>query len=165
MTDERPPRRPLPPMRDDEIVEIPPTGVSGRYDPPRPREPFTRLVQTPAETTREVLALQRKMALQLDGFGQLVNRRFELFHEELALQGAKLTELITLVKTDHAPRLEKVEKTAAEKAKAAGAIAARYGAWGSLALFVGGAALRALAKIYPEYGSLIESIVSGLGVP
>jgi hypothetical protein len=175
VTDEprKPPRFPLPP-RDEDVVEIPPTLRTGR--PPAPREPFRNLAQEQKaeerKTIGEVLTIQRKMSLQLDGFGQVINRRFELFHQELALQSADgaatrqtVEKLHALVTGDHGPRLEAVEqKTSAQKAKAAAVITARFGAWGSLALLAGGFALRALAKLYPQYGELIEGLTGLVGL-
>lgn len=136
MTDEhgrrRPPLRPSSPG-DDEVVEIPPL-------PPRQREPFNKLVQTPAETVREVLAVQRKMALQLDGFGQLMNTRFDIFHRELAM----LREVVT---ADHAPRIEKVEKTLGQKVARGGGVV------GIILL-----AAPLLADALPKYRWLFEAI-------
>jgi len=142
MTDERKPpprfRRPSE-LRDDEVVEIPPAGIAGREWPPRP-EPFQKLAQTPAELVREVRDTQRKMALQLDGFGQAMNRRFDLFHEELAMLRQTVTE-------SHAPRLEKVEATLGQKAAKGGSIAA---------LILVAAPL--LAEALPKYASVFETI-------
>jgi hypothetical protein len=150
MTEERKPpprfRRPSE-LSDDEVVEIPPTGISGRYLPPRQTEPFNKLVQTPAETVREVLAVQRKMALQLDGFGQAMNRRFDIFHEELALQRADTAAVRAIVETNHAPRLEKVEATMGQKVAKGGGI---------LGIIV--LALPLLADALPKYRWLFEAI-------
>lgn len=152
MTDERrpPPRRPVD-LKDDEVVEIPPLGSSARLSP---REPFSRLVKTPGETMSEVLAVQRKMALQLDGFGQGMNRRFDLFHEELALQRAEMSDaraavdrLHTLVMADHAPRIDKVEETLGHKTARRGGIAA-------IVLVVA----PMLAEAIPKYATLFEAI-------
>lgn len=156
MADERrpPPRFPRPSASsDDEVVEIPPTERV-----PRQREPFNKLVQTPAETVREVLSVQRKMALQMDGFGQMVNRRFDLFHEELALEragreetNARLDTLITLVKGNHAPRLEKVESTLGRKMAKGGGIV------GILIV-----ALPLLSDVLPKWKGLFDSILGAL---
>jgi hypothetical protein len=147
MTDERKPpprfRRPSE-LSDDEIVEIPPAGVSGRYLPPRPNEPFQKLAQTPAELVREVRDTQRKMALQLDGFGQAMNRRFDIFHEELAMLRQTVTE-------SHAPRLEKVEATLGQKAAKGGGIVA-------IVLL----AAPMLADAVPKYRWLFEAIAGAL---
>jgi len=136
MTDERKPpprfRRPSE-LLDDEVVEIPPA-------PPRPQEPFSRLVPTQAEQLREVLATQRKMALQLDGFGQAMNRRFDIFHEELAM-------LRSTVMESHAPRIEKVETTLGQKAARGGGIAA---------LILVAAPM--LAEALPKYAAVFETI-------
>ncbi len=181
MTDEGkrkpPPRFPLPP-RDEDIVEIPPTHRGAKLPP---HEPFRKLAPSLGDigiTLGEVLAVQRKQALQLDGFGQAMNRRFDLFHEELALQRADgqatrdtVAAVYAVVTGDHAPRLdhievkvEEVERTTSQKAKAAAMITARFGAWGSLALLAGGFALRALAKLYPQYGELIEGLTGLVGL-
>lgn len=148
MTEERKPpprfRRPSE-LRDDEVVEVPPAPDTERSFPrARPPEPFNKLVQTPAETVREVLAVQRKMALQLDGFGQAMNRRFNIFHEELAMLRTTVTE-------NHAPRLEKVEATMGQKVAKGG------GVLGILLL-----AGPLLADALPKYRSLIESILGAL---
>lgn len=163
MTDGKPPRRP-PPRRDgdDELVELP-------VRPIAPREPFAKLAKTQTETIADILALQRKMSLQMDGFGQLVNARFDIFHRELAM-------LRATVVGDHEPRIGQSEKAIAEtkqevakltpqqKAKVAAVITAKVGGWGTIALVVGGAALRALGKLYPEYGELIDGIISWVGL-
>jgi hypothetical protein len=143
MSDERkPPRRPRE-LLDDEVVE-----VSGPGRPPRPaREPFAKLVQTPAETVREVLAVQRKMSLQLDGFGQLINRRFDLFHEELALQRADIATIREIVTGNHAPRIDKVEATLGQKVAKRGSVVA-------LVLVVA----PLVAEALPKYRSVIETI-------
>lgn len=173
MTDDKrrpPPRFPRLPADDDEIVEVPPTERVPRTPSLRPREPFQKLVTTPSETIADILALVRKQALQLDGFGQLINRRFELFHQELALMRADISELHALVTTNHGPRLDgvesKVEKlTPKQKAKLAGVITAKLGAYGTGALFFGGLALRALGRVYPDYAELIDGILESVGVP
>lgn len=136
MTDERPPRpprRPLPSLRDDEVVEVdetPPIPLGGRYVPP----------QTPADMMREMRDTQRKMALQLDGFGQAMNRRFDIFHEELAM-------LRSTVTADHAPRIGKVEATLGQKAARGGGIVAAVLLVAPL-----------LAEALPKYRSVIEAI-------
>jgi hypothetical protein len=153
MADDRKPpprfRRPSD-LKDDEVVEIPPETERSfprvRLDL-RGGEPFNKLVQTPAETTREVLAIQRKMALQLDGFGQAMNRRFDLFHEELALQRADTAAVRAIIESDHGPRLSKVEATTAQKVAKGGGI-------------VGIVLLAApmLADALPKYRGLFEAI-------
>lgn len=115
MSDERKPpprfRRPSE-LLDDEVVEIP-----ERQLPPRPHEPFAKVGQTQGDKLDRVLETQRKMALQMDGFGQAMNRRFDIFHEELAM-------LRSTVMESHAPRIEKVEKTIGQKAAKGGSIVA-----------------------------------------
>ncbi len=110
----------------------------------------------------DILATQRKMALQTDHIGVIVNQRFDVFHKELSMLRAVVTG-------DHAPRLGDVEKkvdklTPQQKAKAAAMVTARFGAWGTGGLFFGGLALRALAKVYPEYGDLIEGVLGWVGL-
>ncbi len=157
MTDERkpPPRRPLPP-RDDDIVEFeaetPPTERTPRVPRLPGREPFQKLVQTQAETVREVLAMQRKMALQLDGFGQLINRRFELFHQELALQSAATAKLERVVTESHAPRLEQVETTLGRRVARGGGIV-------GLLLIVA----PVIADALPKYRGVVEGIAQWFG--
>lgn len=149
MADERKPpprfRRPSE-LLDDEVVEIPPAPPAPDPDRlfPRSREPFNKLVQTPAETVREVLAVQRKLALQLDGLAQAMNRRFDIFHEELAM-------LRSTVTADHAPRIATVERTMGQKVAKGGGI-------------VGIVLLAAplLADALPKYRSLIEAILGAL---
>ncbi len=170
-----PPRFPRPVAPPSEDEKVPDTLRFGKISPgPEPfkkiegRQPsyveFAAKLSGFEENLAQVLGIQRKMSLQLDGFGQVINRRFDLFHEELALLNAT-------VNGEHAPRLdeiavevEEVKKTAGQKAKAGAMVAARFGAWGTGALFFGGLALRALAKLYPEYGQLIESILSAVGL-
>jgi len=159
MTDEQkpPPRFRRPSELDDhEVVEVPvaPVELTRRI----PREPFSKLVRTPAETTRDILDLQRKMALQLDGFGQTMNRRFELFHQELALQratgdetNARLDSLLALVKSDHAPRLDKVEASLGQKVARGG---------GLLGLVLVAAPL--VVEAFPKYRALVEAIIGAL---
>lgn len=153
MADERKPpprfRRPSE-LKDDEVVEIPPAPGTERSFP-RAREPFNKLVQTPAETVREVLAVQRKLALQLDGLGQAMNRRFDIFHEELALQRADTAAVRAIVEADHGPRIEKAEKTLGQKAARGGGIV-------GILLLAG----PMLADALPKYRALIESILGGL---
>lgn len=95
---------PLPPRRDAEVVRVEedtPAPSTQRHPilPPAPRvppEPFRWLGQpTNAEllsklgealsVCADVLALQRKLALQYEGVRNTVNARFDVFHEELAL--------------------------------------------------------------------------------
>jgi hypothetical protein len=138
MTDEGwrkpPPRRVLP---DDEIVYIPPAPDTERSAPRKIPEAFNKLVQTPSEQMREVRDT-------LDAFGQTMTRRFELFHEELAL----LREVVT---ADHAPRIEHVERTMAQKVARGGGI-------------VGIVLLAAplLADALPKYRWLFDAIAGAL---
>lgn len=152
MSDE--PRRPRWPPRtlsDDEIVEVPPTErvpVNPReYPPPRPREPFAKLVRTQGEAIDEILSVQRKMALQMDGFGGMMNRRFDLFHEELALQRTSIDSIEQLVRGNHAPRLDKVESTLGQKVAKGGGI---------VGLLI--VALPLLSEVLPKWASVFERI-------
>ena len=101
-----------------------------------------------------ILSTQRKMALQLDGYGQAVNQRFDIFHRELALIRATVTG-------DHAPRLDAVEKlSASQRARAAALVGGKY-----TGLALGGAfLLRAVGKAYPELGQVIESVLGVVGL-
>lgn len=159
MSDEGRRRPPLPPRRvssgdDDEVVFIPPGPDTERSGARKNPEAVSRLVKTPAEMTREVLDVQRKMALQLDGFGQTMNRRFELFHQELAIQRADASEaraildrVHAVVTSDHEPRIGKVEATMGQKAAKGGGIVA-------IILLVA----PLLAEQLPKYKGLIEAI-------
>lgn len=165
-----PPRAPSP---DDEVVVIPPdTERSGMK--PLPPEPF-KLLAPPKwavaliDKVDAVYKRQQQMALQLDGFGKAqtetfisYEKRVDTFHQELALLRATVTG-------DHAPRLgmveDKVEKLSPQqKAKVAAVITAKLGAYGTGVLFIGGIVLRALAKKFPEYGELIESVLGMVGL-
>ncbi len=145
MTDEGwrkpPPRRVLP---DDEIVYIPPAPDTERSGARKFPEAFSKLVQTPSEQMREVRDTQRKMSQQLDGFGQAMNRRFDLFHEELSL----LRQVVT---ADHAPRIEKVEKTMGQKVARGGGVV------GIILL-----AAPLLADALPKYRWLFDAILGAL---
>lgn len=141
MTDEHKPprfRRPSE-LRDDEVVEVPPADPLPLLQPPR-HEPFAKIARGQTEMMHEVLAVQRKMALQLDGFGQLMNRRFDLFHEELSM-------LRATVLANHEPRLGKVESSLAQKMGKG----ARIGA----VILV---AAPLLADALPKYRSVIEAV-------
>jgi hypothetical protein len=148
MTDEfgrrRPPLRPPGPPRaanDDEVVDIP--APRPRAQPPR--EPFKNLVDGgPGSTIGEVLRIQQKMALQLDGFGVAMNSRFDLFHEELAM----LRQVVTV---NHAPRIEAVEKTIGQKVARGGGIA------GIIIV-----ALPLLSEVLPKWATVFESIAEYL---
>jgi len=148
VTDDGRRKPPVPPRRavtpDDEVVYIPPAPDTERSAPRKIPEAFGKLVQTPAEQMREVLATQRKMSLQLDGFGQLVNTRFDLFHQELAI----LRQLVT---TDHGPRIDKVERTIGQKVARSGGIV------GVILL-----AAPLLADVLPKYRWLFEAIAGAI---
>lgn len=151
MTDEygrrKPPPRRVSPPGDDELVYIPPAPDTERSAPRKIPEAFSKLVQTPAEQMREVVSTQRKMALQLDGFGQAMNRRFDLFHEELALTSARVEQVHAIVTADHAPRLEKAEKSLGQK------VARGSGIVGIIIV-----ALPLLSEVLPKWASVFESI-------
>jgi hypothetical protein len=149
MSDDRPPRRPRHPrdLNDDEVVEVPETERSFPRLPPRPREPFTKLAPTQSETIAEILSVQRKMALQMDGFGGMMNRRFDLFHEELALQRSSIDNIEKIVKESHAPRLDKVEATLGQKVVKGGGI---------VGLVV--VALPLLSEVLPKWAGVFERI-------
>lgn len=169
MTDPRkpkppPPRFPRPVSDAPEVtrVEEDPVPLTERLPmiPPPPREPFKRLdgrqpsyVEFQAQlgdfaqklegvisTEAAVLGNQRKLALQMDGLGTTVNARFDLFHEELALLRATVTG-------DHAPRLDKVERTIGQKAARGGGI-----------LAIIAIALPMLADALPKYRNVFETI-------
>jgi hypothetical protein len=105
-----------------------------------------------AASQTEVLAVQRKTALQVDGLGRAMNERFNIFHKELAILRAR-------VLGDHAPRLdaaeekaeEALQRTTAEKAKTV----AKGGGLVSLLILAGGVA----AELWPQYGDLIRGIL------
>lgn len=152
----RPPVRPPPrEAGDDEVVEIPPTQRYGRP------EPFRRVAATPADVVarfdeviashREVLATQRKLALQLDGFGAAMNGRFDVLHGEVALLRHGHDELLALVSSNHGPRLEKVETTLGQKVARGGGI---------VGLLI--VALPMLADALPKYRALFEALGGAL---
>ena len=105
---------------------------------------FSQKLEAVISSEAAVLGVQRKLALQLDGLGQTVNQRFDLFHEELAL-------LRATVVGDHAPRLEAAEKTLGQKAAKGGGI---------LAIVV--IALPMLAEALPKYAHVFETILGVL---
>jgi hypothetical protein len=161
VSDGRPPRGPFPSEPevhvDTEPAPAPPAvRVPIIPPPPRvPREPFRALdggrsERTPApprmptlgliqSDIAKILATQRKMAVQLDGFGTTVNSRFDLFHEELALLRATVTQ-------DHAPRITRIERA---KQFAHG------GARAAVATLAGGI----LAELWPQYEALIKRAI------
>lgn len=183
-----------PPARDprDEEVYIPPAPDTERgIMPPRPlhrgRTPdletrvkeFARDIQevrTQMEgvvvASSNVMALQRKMALQLDGFGVTINNRFDIFHRELAM----VRQIVT---ADHAPRLDDVEDgveetkagvqeakaevekvSRAQRAKEIAGMSGKVAAYGTLIAVVG----RAVGKMWPQFGDGIESILAVFGL-
>ena len=175
MTDPRkpkpPPRFPRPLFDEPEVTRVeedavPPTERLPVIPPPPrvPTEPFKLLpgrqasyvefqaqlgdfsqkLEAVISSEAAVLGVQRKMALQLDGLGTTVNTRFDLFHEELAL-------LRATVVGDHAPRLDKVESTIAQKtAKGAGIV--------GVVLLV----LPMLADALPKYAHVFDAILGAL---
>ena len=171
MTDPRkpPPRFPRPLEPEVKRVEedsVPPTERLPMIPPPPrvPTEPFkliggrppsyvefqaqlgdfSQKLEAVISSEAVVLGVQRKMAQQLDGLGLVVNTRFDLFHEELALLRAR-------VMGDHEPRLGKVESTVGQKAAKGGGI---------LALVV--IALPMLAEALPKYAHVFETILGVL---
>lgn len=141
-------------MSDDGRKKPPP-----RPPYPRPVEPFKHLtepshVETAATVQgiagkldevlashRDILARQRQMSLQLDGFGQTLNQRFDVFHEELAM-------LRATVLVDHGPRIGRVEKTLGSKVAKGGGIV-------GLVLLAG----PMLAEAVPKYRGIIETVM------
>lgn len=125
---------------------------------PRPVEPFKNLtepshVEVGAATKdivtrldevlashREILGTQRRHSLEIDAFGQVINRRFDVFHEELAM-------LRSTVMESHGPRIEKVEASLGQKAAKGGGIAA-------LVVLAGPMLIEAL----PKYRAVIEAV-------
>lgn len=101
---------------------------------------FAQKLEGVISTEAAVLGNQRKLALQMDGLGTTVNARFDLFHEELALLRATVTG-------DHAPRLDKVERTIGQKAARGGGI-----------LAIIAIALPMLAEALPKYRNVFETI-------
>lgn len=129
-------------LRDDEVVEVPPTERVPVFPPPR-HEPFRKIAPTMADvvaTLDAVVKTQRNHSLQIDGFGQAMNRRFDLFHEELAI----LRQTVT---GDHAPRIAKVESTMGQKVAKGGGIV------GILIV-----ALPLLSEVLPKWATLFQSI-------
>jgi hypothetical protein len=113
---------------------------------------FSMKLEAVISSEAAVLGVQRKMALQLDGLGQTVNQRFDLFHKELAMLRARVTGTEQEVK----------KLTPGEKAKLGMLITAKLGAAGAGLLLVAGPLLRALAKAYPDYAHLIDAILGML---
>ncbi len=163
------PRPAPPPYTEPEVtrVEEDPIPLTERVPTPPmplPREPFKRLdgrqpsyVEFSAQLTgfsaqlAGVASRQDKMALQLDHHGQIINERANVLHTELALMRHDIAELLSIVTTDHGPRLDKVESTLGQKV-------AKHG--GILAIAV--VALPMLAEALPKYKHLIDTIVGAL---
>lgn len=186
MTDEKPPRRWFPRPVDDELVRVdedPPTPtqrVPMIPPPPRmPAEPFRLLTGKPTlvEVSNQlqglsaqfggVVSRQEKMALQTDHLQSVVNQRFDIFHRELALVRHDVSELLSLVTTNHGPRIEQVEKAALsgrDKAALAGKALA-IGVPGGIGMFTLVALIaRAVGRHYPEYNEIIETLLRSLNL-
>lgn len=177
MTDEAPPKKPrrfFPRPDDPEVVRVdedPPAPPTQRLPiiPPAPRvpsntEPFRLVdgrkpsyVEFSAQLTGFQAQLagfqgrQDKFALQLDHHGSILNQRFDIFHQELALTRHDVSELLALVTTNHGPRIEKVEATVGQKVAKGGSVL------GILVL-----ALPLLADALPKYRHWIDAIVGVL---
>lgn len=160
------------------VSEDKPPDTLKTWTPPTPIEPFRALKGREASYTEiaaqlqgvgaavgQVITTQKQQAQQLDGFGRLINERFDIFHRELALLRATVTG-------DHEPRLGKVEDDVAEvvkltpkqKAKLGAVITAKLGAGGAVLLLVGGPVLRAVSRAFPEYSELIDGILDLVGL-
>jgi hypothetical protein len=124
---------------------------------PRTHEPFQLLkgressyaelsaqISEVRQLTHETLAVQRKMVLQSDHLGQIVNRRFDLFHEELSMLRATVTG-------DHGPRLAQVELSLGEKVKATGSVLGK----GAVFTLLGGV----LTEAFPQYARLLGQLL------
>lgn len=180
MSDDKPWRPPLPARvtrditRDPDEVFIPPAPETQRL--PLPKNPLKldvlhgrqpSFVEFSAQlgdfkvqldgavvAVSTVLATQRKMALQLDGFQNGLNGRFDVFHQELAMLRATVTG-------DHAPRLDAVEKaTVGQRMKVGAILGGKYAAYLTLAAVV----LRAAGKAFPEFGQAIEGFLGAFGL-
>lgn len=128
-----PPRLPrdLPPPR--EPFRVHDGGRGGVVPPAPPRMPTLGVIRSEIEKVRNI---QQRMAIQLDGFGVSINSRFDLFHEELALLRATVTQ-------DHAPRLSRLERAKQVANGASKAAAATL--FGSV-----------LTELWPQYEGLIH---------
>lgn len=165
--DER--RKPPAPADDDEVVFVPETRPSPprlpQYNRPSLGARIPDALEVMAKRLEAVeqqghaslaaqvntLTLQRKMALQLDGFGVTINERFDIFHRELAMLRAVVTG-------DHAPRIADMEmKITPKRAAFIGGNVAAYGALAALVL-------RALGKAWPALGEVIEPILGSVGL-
>lgn len=174
--DQRPTNRPnRPPPREGELVFVPardseppitqraiPLPVPVTAPPRRDARPVVRAV-TASEMLDERMAEMQKhlsqMSLQQDHLGSIVNSRFDILHEELALtrhdvaETAKaVEELREMVKDNHEPRLQKVEHSVAQKVRVGGT-------YGGLVL-IGSI----VTELFPQWGSLIRAVLNA-GAP
>lgn len=149
----------IPPAPDTERV---PQMIPKSPRLPRTHEPFQLLkgreasyvelsaqISEVRQLTSETLAVQRKMVLQTDHLGQVINQRFNIFHEELSL-------LRATVVADHGPRLDKVELSLTDKVKATGSVLGKA----SMFTLLGGI----LTEAFPQYARLIGQLLH-LGGP
>lgn len=154
-----------PPVRDpgDDEVYVPP-GPGERPLPPRlhlPVRPVAKVDQlleamrqqldAVALASGNTLAMQRKMALQLDGLRNVFNDRLDVFHRELAL-------LRSTVTGDHGPRIADMEKKITPKQAAI--IGGRYGGVALVLALVA----RGAGKVWPEFAETIESVLGFFGL-
>lgn len=172
MSDEHPrrprfPRPAPPPFVEPEVTRVeedPPFPLTQRAPiippPPKPAEPFkmlqgrqpsyvefqaqlgefTQKLEAVISSQAAVLGVQRKLGLAIDGLGNTVNERFTVFHTELGL-------LRKTVTGDHAPRLNKVERTIGQKAAKGGGV-----------LAIVAIALPMLADALPKYAHLLNAV-------
>lgn len=163
MTDERrPPRRPELLPQEEDVVFVPEDSppVTQRAVPvpvPRYSRPVLRSIPDLDAQLSSVQQHLAKMALQQDHMSSIINQRFDLFHEELALTrhdvaetAKRVDELCELVKENHEPRLRKVESTAAQTVKLGG----KYGGL----LLLGSV----VAEAFPQWGNLIRALLHGV---
>lgn len=155
-----------PPVRDpgDDEVYVPP-GPGERPLPPRLRLPVRPVVKTVdqlleamrqqldavALASGNTLAMQRKMALQLEGLQNVFNDRLDVFHRELAL-------LRSVVTSDHGPRIADMEKKITPRQAAL--IGGKYTGVALVGAFV----LRIIGRAYPPSAELIESVLGFFGL-
>lgn len=121
-------------------------------------EGFKTQVGSVSEQMAIVLATQRKMAVQLDGYGTTVNQRFDIFHKELAMLRATVTG-------DHAPRLDEVEGevqkvSKAQQARQAMVIGGKYAAYATAVAVIA----RLAGKAFPQFGEAIEGVLGVFGL-
>lgn len=165
--DER--RKPPAPSDDDEVVFVPETRPSPPRLPqynrpalgariPEALEMLAKRLEAVEQQGHAALAaqvntltLQRKLALQLNGFGVTINERFDIFHRELAMLRATVTG-------DHAPRIADMEKKLTPKQAAL--IGGKYT---GVALLLGLVA-RAAGKVWPQFNETIESVLGVFGL-